>query len=245
MKIWLSLALLAAVAATAADISPQAKANLDLGIAYLQKGNLSSAKDKLERARQQDPKSTAVRSAVALLYARLGEIDRADAEFRDALRMAPKDPELMNNYAVFLCGHGRGAEGVTLFQQAASSPTYRTPWAALTNAGVCQRNDKHYPEAEAQFKRALEIKPGHAEAVFQLTELQYSQNRTAEAYERIAKYVASNIPTPELLYLGWRTAMDLKDKVNALKLARRLQVEFPNSDQTKTLLAGGHGGTSG
>jgi type IV pilus assembly protein PilF len=248
MKIWLAMAMMAAAVAVQAannNDTASARANLDLGIAYLQKGNLSSAKDKLERAKQQDPKSTAVRSAVALLYARLGEIDRADTEFRDAVRMAPKDPELMNNYAVFLCGHGRGAEGVALFQQAAASPTYRTPWAALTNAGVCLRNDKHYPEAEAQFKRALEIKPGHAEAVFQLTELQYSQNRTAEAYERIAKYVAANIPTPELLYLGWRTAMDLKDKVNALKLARRLQVEFPNSDQAKTLLAGGNGGKSG
>ncbi len=242
MKIRLVLALLVAMAATAAEIDPAAKANLDLGIAYLQKGNLSSAKDKLERARQQDPRSTAVRSAVALLYARLGEIGRADGEFREALRMAPKDPELMNNYAVFLCGHERAAEGVALFRQAAASPTYRTPWAALTNAGVCLRNSNHLPEAEAQFKRALEIKPGHAEAVYQLADLEYAQNKTAAAYDRISRYVAANIPTPELLYLGWRSALDLKDKVNALKLARRLQVEFPGSEQTKTLLAGGKGG---
>jgi type IV pilus assembly protein PilF len=245
MKIWLALALLVSAAAIAAETESAAKANLDLGIAYLQKGNYSSAKDKLERAKQQSPRNVSVRSAVALLYARMGETARADNEFKEALRIAPKEPELLNNYAVFLCGNNRQSEGVALFEQAAASPTYRTPWAALTNAGRCLRNAKRYSEAEAQYNKALAIKPAHAEAVYQLADLEMAQKKTAAAYQRIATYVAANIPTPELLYLGWKAAFELQDKVNALKLARRLQVEFPTSDETRVLLAGGNGGKSG
>jgi type IV pilus assembly protein PilF len=253
MNKWLVVAILfaassataLAAAPVAAESASAAKANLDLGIAYLQKGNLAAAKEKLERARQQAPRNTAIRSAVAFMYARMGETSRADGEFREALRMVPKDPELMNNYAVFLCGHERNAEGVVLFQQAAASPTYSTPWAASTNAGVCLRNAKRYPEAEIQFNKALAIKPAHAEAIYQLADMDLAQKNTAAAYQRVAKFVAGNIPTPELLYLGWRAATELQDKVNALKLARRLQVEFPNSEQTKVLLAGGNGGKSG
>lgn len=250
MNKWLAIAVLsiatALTVARAADVAAAsesaAKANLDLGIAYLQKGNLSAAKEKLERAKQQSPKDTAIRAAVAFLYVSMGDISRADREFKDAQRIAPKDPELMNNYAVFLCGHQRGAEGVVLFEQAASSPTYSTPWAAYTNAGVCERENKRYAEAAQQFNKALAIKPAHAEAVFQLAEMEFGQKNYSAAYERVSRHVAANLPTAELLYLGWRAAIELQDKVNGLKLARRLQVEFPGSPQTKLLLAGDKGG---
>jgi type IV pilus assembly protein PilF len=227
------------------DVAAAAKANLELGVAYLQKGNLAAARDKIERAREQAPRNVSVRSALALLYARLGEVKRADNEFRDALKMAPHEPELLNNYAVFLCGHERSAEGVELFKQAAASPDYRSPWAALTNAGVCLRNAKRYDEAAEQFNKALAIKPAHAEAIYQLADMELLQKQAAAAYARVATYVAGNIPTADLLYLGWRAATELGDKANALKLARRLQTEFPASEQTKALLAGSAGGKSG
>ena len=148
----------------ASDGRNAAAFNLQLGVTYLQQGNLAVAKEKLERAAKQNPDSPAVHSAMGLLYERLGDQKRADEEHRRALARAPGDPEILNNYAVYLCRNGRSAEGVQRFEQAASNPLYRTPWAAYTNAGVCLRAAardaeaaslarQHEPLAQARLRR--------------------------------------------------------------------------------------------
>jgi type IV pilus assembly protein PilF len=209
--------------------------NLQLGVAYLQQGNLAVAKDKLERALAQNPRSPAVRSALGLLYERLGDLRRADEEHKRALSLAPKDPELLNNYAVYLCRNGRVAEGVRRFEEAATNPLYRTPWAAYTNAGVCLRSAQRNAEAEARFARALQLQPNYAEAVLQQADLELATQRGASALKRVLDYLAVNGATPELLLLGWRAADAQQERGIALGLAQRLRMEFPDSPQARQL----------
>jgi type IV pilus assembly protein PilF len=211
--------------------------NLQLGVTYLQQGNLAVAKDKLERAQKQDPGSPAVHSALGLLYERLGDQKRADAEHKRALSRAPRDPEVLNNYAVYLCRNGRAAEGVQRFEQAATNPLYRTPWAAYTNAGVCLRAVQRNAEAEQRFVRALQVRPGYAEAVLQLADLEFATQRGAAALKRVLDYLATSGATPDLLLLGWRAADAQQERGIALGLAQRLRTEFPDSPQARQLPA--------
>ncbi len=97
-------------------------------------------------------------SARGMLYDRLGKPEKADNEFRTALRLAPHDPDMINNYAVYLCQNGRTDEGVKNFLEAARNPLYRTPEAAYTNAGVCLRAAKRDDEARAAFMKALQLR---------------------------------------------------------------------------------------
>ena len=147
--------------------------NVQLGLAYMNQGQLERAKDKLDRALTQDPDSPDVHSARATLFARLNQKDKADEEFRAALRLAPHDPRMVNNYAVYLCQNGRYDEGVKRFLEAAHNALYPTPEAAYTNAGVCLRAAKRDDEARVNFTRALQLKPNFAEAQFQLANLQF------------------------------------------------------------------------
>ncbi|MFO1401598.1 MAG: type IV pilus biogenesis/stability protein PilW [Steroidobacteraceae bacterium] len=211
--------------------------NLQLGVTYLQQGNLAVAKDKLERAAKQDPDSPAVHSSLGLLYERLGDQKRADAEHKRALARAPGDPDVLNNYAVYLCRNGRTAEGVRRFEQAAGNPLYRTPWAAYTNAGVCLRAAQHDAEAEQRFARALQLRPDYAEAVLQLADLEFATQRGDAALRRVLDYLAVNGATPDLLLLGWRAAEAQQERGVALGLAQRLRTEFPDSPQAKLLPA--------
>jgi type IV pilus assembly protein PilF len=210
-------------------------ANLELGAAYLQQGNLPVAKEKLEKAATQSPKDPAIHGMLGLLYHRLGDDKLAEKEYRTALDLAPGDPEQLNNYAVFLCDVGRADEGVSRFEEAARNPLYRTPWAAYTNAGVCLRGARRDPEAMPLFLRALQVNPGYAEAVVQLADLQLAQHHPAEAYKRVTDFLKTNPSSPELLLLGWRAARDLKDPVGAAQMAWRMQSDFPDSDQAHTL----------
>ena len=208
---------------------------MQLGSAYLQQGNLPIAKDKLEKAVSQAPRDPAIHGLLAMLYQRLGDDRRAEAEYRTALALAPRDPEQLNNYAVFLCGVGRVDEGVSRFQEAARNGLYRTPWAAYANSGVCLRGAQRDAEAEPLFVRALQVRPDYTEAAVQLAELRLNHDRFAEAYAGIAAFLKGNPPSPELLLLGWRAARALHDPVNSAQMAWRLQTEFPDSEQARAV----------
>lgn len=235
----------AQAAGVVADAGKASEANLNLGVAYFRAGNLPLAKEKLERARDQDPRNAAVHGTLGLLYARLGDDARADAEFNSALRLAPNDPEVTNNYAVYLCGHGKVDAGVKRFEQAAANPLYKTPWVAWTNAGFCLRSANRNDEAAAQYERALRAQPTFAEAAYQYADLELAQQKPAAAYQRVEAYLAANPKaTPELLLTGWRAARAQGDQLAALKLARRLQTDFPNSAQMLVVTGSAAPGTT-
>jgi len=233
---WMSCGCVTTSNETARE-SPQAagQANLQLGAAYLQQGNLPVAKEKLERAEKQSPRDPQVHGLLAMLYHRLGENQKAEKEYRTALDLAPNDPEQLNNYAVFLCSLGRVDDGVNRFQEAARNPLYRTPWAAYTNAGVCLRGAGRDDEARPLFLRALTVRPDYAEAAAQLADLDLKGHRPADAYKGVTDFMKSNLPTPDLLLLGWRAARELKDPVGAAQMAWRLQSDFPDSDQAHAI----------
>ena len=233
-----ALALLFAACVTAEHPSKARDAaayNVQLGIAYLHQGDVALAKDKLDRALAEDPGSADVHSARAMLFERMHNPATADAEFRTSLRLAPHDPQVVNNYAVYLCQNGRTEEGVRRFEEAAHNALYRTPEAAYTNAGVCLRAAKRDEEARADFGRALRIRPNFAEAVYQLTELQFQHGELAPARAGIDAFIGSYEATADLLLLGVRVARAQGDRVGAQRYARRLQLDFPGTDQVRAL----------
>ena len=109
---------------------------MQLGTAYLQQGNYPLAKEKLERALKQNPKDANVHTSLGLLYDRVGEQKLADKHFREALRLAPDNPDISNNYAVYLCKNGRTDEGVERFQVVAGNKLLPHPGSG---ADQCRR----------------------------------------------------------------------------------------------------------
>ncbi len=213
-----------------------ANINLQLGIAYLKQGNLALAKQKLERALAQDPRDPDVHSALALLEDRLGHAAEADNYFRTALRLAPQSPDISNNYAIYLCRNKREREGVERFLAVANNALYTSPEMAFTNAAVCLRGANLTDEAAMNFERALRIRPNYAEAAYQLADLEMSRGRAAAARGVIDRFIQSFVNvTPEMLLLGMRAAHEQGDRAAEERFARRLRLDFPNSEQTRSL----------
>jgi type IV pilus assembly protein PilF len=208
---------------------------MQLGMAYLNQGELGLAKEKLERALHENPGDPNVHSAMAMLQERLGHPELADKEFKAALNLGPRSPDILNNYAVYLCRTGRVDEGVKSFEEAAHNPLYRTPEAAFTNAGVCLRGAKRDTQAAMSFQRALQVRPNFAEAAFQLADLDFNRGEAQEARETVNRFLASFEATPDLLLLAVRISRKQGDRVAEEKFARRLRLDFPSSDQARAL----------
>ena len=209
--------------------------NTELGIAYMRRNQLAIAQTRLDLAVQENPDDPDVRSARGLLFARLGDRKQADREFREALRLAPKNPNFRNNYAVFLCSVGRVDEGVQSFIQAARNPLYLTPELAYDNAGVCLRSAHRDVAAAQMFANALAIRPNYPQALWQVADLDFSHGRYDQARKEIDAFLASDQETPDLLLLAVKVAHAQGDRLDAALYARRLQLDFPDSAQARSL----------
>jgi type IV pilus assembly protein PilF len=210
--------------------------NLEIGIDHLRKGNLSQAKEKIDRALDQNPRNAKAHAAAGLLYDRLGETKQADNHFDRAMSLEPKDPDIGNNYAAFLCKNGRYERGEKVALQTASNPLYKTPEIALVNAGNCARAAGELGRAEEDYRRALNVKPRFNAALYELTEINLTQKNYLSARGFYQRYMEVTRTSPATLWFCVRIERGLNNASVADNCAQRLKNEFPSAPETKALL---------
>lgn len=211
------------------------RANIQLGVAYMQQGNLALAKDKLDRAEKQDPRNPELHTAMAFLNEKLNRPEEAERHYAIAQKLAPNSADVSNNYAVFLCRAGRVDAALKLFDVAARDPLYSTPWNALTNAAVCLRSAKRGSEAVPYLERALQSLPIYAPAVVELGDLHLELGNPDQATRVVDRYLSMAKPSPEVLLISLRAALARGDRATVDSYARRLRRDFPDSSQTRAL----------
>ena len=213
-------------------------ANMQMALEYMRMNDLAHARDRIERALGEAPNNANVQETAGLVYERLEDKVKAQRAFSAAARLGKDDPSIQNSYAGFLCRTGKAPEGEKLFVQVARNPVYQTPEVALLNAGVCVGGAGDVVDAERYFNRALAIKPNMPEALLQLGNLAYSRGDYQPSLDYVLKYLAVNPASPEVLWLGFRAERKLGDNTAAAGYGRRIQTEFPNSEQAQLMRSG-------
>jgi type IV pilus assembly protein PilF len=209
--------------------------NVALGLQYLQQGNRDVAMQKIQKAIQQDPDNANAYAAEALLYTAINDPDRAEDAYRLAMRKAPGDSKMLNNYAVFLCQHGKAKQSLAYFIKAGNDPLYATPDAAFANAGACAARIPDMTAAEQYFRKALEINPNFSDALYQMALLSYKQKKYLPARGFLERYNAVSQPNPDVLLLAVRTERALGNQKGAADFAKQLMKQFPTSTQVQQL----------
>jgi len=137
------------------DPRSRAKLHTELGSLYFQQGNIPVAMEELTVAIYIDKTYAPAYSMRALVHNYLKEPEYADNNFQDALRYAPDDPEIANNYGWFLCQNNRGEEAMPQFERALRNRMYQTPDRAYLNAGQCLLRMGKLPEAREYLDQAF------------------------------------------------------------------------------------------
>jgi type IV pilus assembly protein PilF len=213
-------------------------ANMQLAIEYMKLGQLPNARECIEKALSEDSSNAEVQMTAGLVYERINEMSKAEHAYDAANRLGKGDPNIANTYAVFLCRTGKTAAGEKLFQEVAVNPLYQTPWVAWGNAGACARSSGDLVTAENFFNRALAIRPNYTEGLLQLGNVAFDRGDAVRALDIVQRYLAVNPASPEVLWLGFRAQRKLGDAVAAAVFARRVQTEFPNSEQAQNMRNG-------
>jgi len=220
------------------DARNRARIHTELAAGYFQLGNLGVALEEVNIAQKADPGYAPAFNVGGLVFAALKDDRRAEESFQRALRLAPADPDVNNNYGQYLCQRKREAEGIKFFLAAVANPLYQAPERSLVNAGICSRRRGDNAAAQDFFLRALAARPNQPQALFQMADLAFGANNLASAHNFMRQLVQLVPPTPEILWLGLRIERRMGNAVAEASYAHQLRNNFPQSREAADLLAG-------
>jgi len=215
------------------DADKRARVRMELAAGYFSRGQATTALDEVKLALAARPDLPEAFNLRGLIYATLGEALLAEESFRRALQLAPRDADVMNNYAWFLCQSSRLPEADALFRQALAQPQYRDTVRTLMAQGICLARAQRWPEAEAALSRAYELDPGNPVSGFHLSDLLFRRGE----YERARFYVRRlhqrrEFATPQSLWLAVRLERRLGDTTAMRTWGQQLLERFPQSPET-------------
>jgi type IV pilus assembly protein PilF len=216
----------------------RASAFTDLAGAYFTRAQYKVALDELRKAITADSRFGPAYNVYGLIYMELAEDKLAEENFRHAIELDRSDSEARNNLGWFLCTRGRYDEGLEQFSAALRNPLYAKPEQAMVNAGLCAEKKGDLALAEANLLKALKLQPDNANAVLKLAGMYFRQGRLMDAQRLLGRHAELAPPTAESLWLGVRLERKLGDRDQAAAYGLQLRKRFPDSDETRLLLAG-------
>jgi type IV pilus assembly protein PilF len=176
-------------------------------------------------------------TGLGLVHAALKQDAKAESNFTRALQLEPENSEAHNNYGTFLCVRNRVDEAISEFMTAVKNPLYATPESAYLNAGICALKKKDIRNAETYFQNALRVEPNMRAASYQLAQLYFGKGEHLQARAHLEQAMKNIDPTPEMLWLGVRNERILGGKDAEASYRLLLRRKYPNSDETKAMLA--------
>jgi Tfp pilus assembly protein PilF len=119
---------------------------------------------------------------------RSGRPERAEAHFRETLRIQPRHPEAAANLGVALAQQGRAEEARLVLARALDiDPQAAAPHVTL---GLLDAQERRYDRAEQHLLRAIELDPANADAYNDLGAVLLAGGRFREAAEALERAVA-------------------------------------------------------
>lgn len=207
-----------------------------LGIGYLRQGKLELAWKRLHKALEHDPNYSTANNAMGLIHERLGQPEKAEGFYIQAVTDNPADSAAQNNFGRFLCAQGRYEEGEQRLLRALKNTLYESPHVAYANAGICSKSAGQPERAEAYFRRALEAQPRLAVALVNMSELSFEKQKHLSARAYLQRYLEVGKHTPQSLWLGIRIERELGDRNAVSSYGTLLRAQFPDARETELYL---------
>lgn len=222
--------------APAPDDDNAASINFQLGIRYFQNEKYQLARDRLLLSLKLDPDRAIVWSTLATTYEQLKNLRLAEDAHNKAVRAGPRDFDVLNSYAVFLCRQERYDDAERQFDRSVQAITNDNPELMLTNAGVCLAQKPDYEKAEQYFRQALDHKNSYGEALLQLALLKHQTGDDLSARAFLQRYRSRNVTAPGVLYLCVLIEEKLDGDRARTECANELLRDFPKSAEARRML---------
>ncbi len=222
----------------ASDARNRAEIHSQLAANYYSRRQFDIALEELKIATTSDPKFVPAYNLLGLTYMDLGDDRLAEENFVKALRLAPNNPDVNNNYGWYLCNRKREKESIAYFLAAVNDTLYEQPQKPLNNAGICSRRVGDDAKAEEYFRRALRLAPDDPQIHYQLADLNFTRNNLAQAKLHLTRVMEVPNPSAEVLWLAVRMDRKLGDRNAEASNALKLKQRYAESPEAKLLKNG-------
>jgi len=221
-----------------ADQNAAAEINLQLGVNYFRQGNLTAAREKLEKAIEQKPNLAQAHSMLGLVYQEIGDPVEAEKQYKRAVKLASNDPNTLNDYAGFLCfDRGQVDNALTYFDKALRIPLNDNRTMLYSNAARCAMQSDPQ-RAENYLRTALASDRDNALLMVQIADLAYRQQQYLQARVFLERSLEITSPTPTMLYLLSKTEAQLGDIAMSRQYRAQLVELYPLSEEAVAIQRG-------
>jgi type IV pilus assembly protein PilF len=218
------------------DNQRRAEVRLQLAIGYYTQNQLTTALDEIKQALVIEPNLADAYSVRGLIYMDMGETRLAEDNFLRALKLAPNNPDLFNNYGWFLCQNGREKESIGYFENAFNNRAYQSPAKALNNAGACSLKMRDTTAAERYLNQAFQLDPGNLDTNTNMAKLYYARGDYTRARFYITRVTKAENLNASILWTAIRIDRKLGDKTAETSLATQLRRRYPDSPEYASYL---------
>lgn len=218
---------------TKVDTAKAADLNAQLGLRYMLMGRNDVAMEKLQHALTFDEDYPPAHHYLAELYRRLNKPEEADEHYKLALKGAPKDSALLNNYGAFLCGQKRFDEAEEYLLRVLDDPVYRDRNQVLENLGLCLQQKPDLERASNYIRKALEGNPRLPKSLLAMTDISHAMGHYLSARAYLQRYSEIAQLTPRALWLGIEIERNLGDRTAVKRYGDQLLAQYPNSDEAR------------
>ncbi|MCF6288211.1 MAG: type IV pilus biogenesis/stability protein PilW [Proteobacteria bacterium] len=207
--------------------------NVNLGVGYLKRGqpdDIDYALEKFKKAIAINPQFALAHSMIANVYDQKGLFSDAERHYKKSIKFDHGSPDILNNYANFLCQRGKYTEAISKYKEVVVNPQYKTPELAYENAGVCAKKANDNVQAEAFFRKALSHNNKLPSSLYylMLINLEAKKFMAARAFlQRLENMVQHS---PEILVAGYKIESGLNQSKLAQKYLTTLQNQYPSSE---------------
>ena len=212
--------------------------NLELGVGYLKRGkdgDRDIALKKFKKAIAINPEFALAHSMIAHVYDEMGLFDSAKKHYKLSLKYNNNSPDIINNYANFLCQRGSYKLAIKKYLEVVNNSQYKTPASAYENAGVCAKKANMNDKAEKYFRQALSINAKQVNSLYYMMLMYLDRNQYMKARAFLQRLENEVQPSAEMLAAGYQIEKNLNNKNLANKYLTTLRSEFPDSPSLKNI----------
>lgn len=211
------------------------------GMLMLNDGKANEAFDTLQKASKASPDNVQVKIWLGRAARAKGDIPAAQAAFRDATRLAPKNLEAQEGLAQISLDR----KDFTTLAQVGEAVIASNPQSGngYLWRGMTEGSQKQYDKAEADFKEAIKLDPNNANGYFELAQLRLIQKNIPEARNLLEQTLTHNPNSSRALRLLATTYLAEKQPAKAIGRVQDQIAKAPQSGDMYTLLSQLQGST--